>query len=192
MRDDPDHYWSTAYDEGKDYASIPSRMLSHIVESLNATLPRTCLDIGCGTGQLTRELYHRGYDCTGVDMSASAIRLANANTIFSDGLRYLQGDAEKLDKIALHPPYSLITCKLVLAFIKDKDAFLKKVYSLLVDEGSFVIITPVDSQDRPAISVDFEATLRRLETYFSTVDHFVGRRVTYFVCRKWPAFEDLQ
>lgn len=96
MQYNPDHYWSSHYDKGIDYGLIPSSMVTRIVTMVDSGLPKECLDVGCGTGQLTRELYHRGYTCTGLDISTSAIRIAKSNTIFSDKLIYQRADVENL------------------------------------------------------------------------------------------------
>src|SRR5688572_1600088 len=113
---DLDKHWSAWYDQDKDFILISSQAVSKILGNLDESLPKTHLDIGCGTGQLTRELYHRGYTCIGIDASSSAVKIAKSLTV-RDGLRYLQFNADDGDfKTLPGQPYSLITCKLVYAF----------------------------------------------------------------------------
>ena len=161
-------------------------MLTKILEYADDTLPKTCLDIGCGTGQLTRELYHRGYRCIGIDISDVAISLAKQNTVYHDALQYIQADVETISQLTLpETMYSLITCKLVYAFIKDKSHFLESVSDLLEERGSFVVITPINKDDTHSpIAVDLDETKMELAKFFSKITIFEGLNVTYFVCTK--------
>lgn len=117
-------YWDVCYESGKDFRFLKhqtvTRLLKYCVQDIKH---RTCLDIGCGTGQLTRELTHRGYSCTGVDVSQKAIHIAQSLTV-SDQLRYMCLDIERSDLRSLRQ-YDLITCKYVYAFIADKPDFLR-------------------------------------------------------------------
>ena len=127
-------HWNSYYDNGTDFGFITSQALSKLLSYTNPNVPKVALDIGCGTGQLMRELNHRGYQCLGIDVSGSAVRIAKSLTTRSDELQYLQSDIENVDIETLPlQPYSLITCKLVYAFVQNKGPFLKKVDELLVN-----------------------------------------------------------
>lgn len=185
MNQTTDRYWSDYYDQGKDFGLITSQALTKILSFVDQGLPKTCLDIGCGTGQLTRELYHRGYECIGIDVSARAVELAKSLTV-RDGLDYMPFNIED-ENINNLPkrPYSLITCKLVYAFIKDKPSFLSKVASLLTERGTFVVITPLTTDvppEKAGIAVDFDQTIAELKTVFKEVQSYPGQSVTYFIC----------
>lgn len=56
-----DANWSRPYDQGRDFRPISTPELDKPLSFVKPTAPKTALDIGCGTSQLTRELYHRGY-----------------------------------------------------------------------------------------------------------------------------------
>ncbi len=184
MQDTPAH-WNSHYNQDKDFRLITSQLLSKVLEYADESLPKTCLDIGCGTGQLTRELYHRGYRCTGIDLSESAIQKAKELTIFGDKLEYAVGDIETINPATLGlQPYSLITCKLVYAFIQDKDTFLESVRKLLDPQGIFVVITPMVNDVEPAkkgITTSSE-DIALLEKHFKKRTLFKDdRHLTYFV-----------
>ena len=188
---DTDIYWSRLYDNGRDFTLISSSTLTKLLSFADHTSPKTCLDIGCGTGQLTRELYHRGYQCVGTDASASAVRLASQLTVAPhDQLQYMQFDIEQDDAAKLpQQNYSLITCKLVYAFIKDKPAFIKHVKQLLAPGGTFVVITPyVDDTptERRGIAVD-DSELQLLAAAFRQEALYKGNEpggaLTYFIGR---------
>jgi 2-polyprenyl-3-methyl-5-hydroxy-6-metoxy-1,4-benzoquinol methylase len=180
--------WSELYDSGRDYWLIPSAAVSRFLAFTDGMAPTTCLDIGCGTGHLTRELYHRGYQCTGIDASASAVRIASSlTTVPRDHLRYVQLDVEQDDLGALpQPSYPLITCKLVYAFIQDKPAFLRNVARLLNPNGVFVVITPLPEDVPPEkrhIAVN-EQELELLASGFSEAASYREGALTYFAGTK--------
>lgn len=178
---DPDQYWSALYNQGREFATPHHGLITKILETVNNSLPKTCLDVGCGSGLLTRELYHRGYECVGVDASASAIKIAQSLTT-RPGLKYIHLDFEKSD--LPEGEYSLITCKDTYAFIKDKPSFLKKVTGVLAEGGTFVIVTPLREDappERTFITVDFEATMSELKATFKNIETFKFYGGTVFV-----------
>lgn len=54
MHPTTDQYWSEAYHQGRDYTAIKTQDVSRFLQYADAAAPKTCLDIGCGTGQLKR------------------------------------------------------------------------------------------------------------------------------------------
>lgn len=146
---------------------------------------KTCLDIGCGTGQLTRELSHRGYRCVGIDASASAVKRAQSLTaVPAEHLSYLRFDIEHDDmKLLPRAQYSLITCKLVYAFIEDREIFFSRVAQLLAPDGLFVVVTPLPEDVTPekrGIAAAPEA-MRQLAEAFEQVALYKSGTLTYFV-----------
>lgn len=95
--------------------------------------PKTALDVGCGTGQLARDLYHRGYQVTGIDISTEAISQAQASTIYTQGITFAVRDITKPPLPPCH--YGLITCKYVVAFIADRATFFRAIGTLLEATG---------------------------------------------------------
>ncbi len=179
MKQDTDTYWSKYYEQDSDFLYVSSYTLSKVISHIKERT--TALDIGCGTGQLTRELFHRGFQVTGIDISSTAINLAESNT--TKGIRYLHLDIEEddVDKLGT---FRLITCKLVYAFILDKIKFLKIVRDLLEPSGTFVIITPTKemSPDKPKIAVDHNETMLELGKTFNKVEFFDDQRWRYYIC----------
>ncbi|MGH7196777.1 MAG: class I SAM-dependent methyltransferase [Candidatus Saccharimonadales bacterium] len=182
-----DQHWSGYYNQGKDFGLMTSQALTKLLSYVDGGIPKTNLDIGCGTGQLTRELYHRGYSCVGVDASAKAVEIARSLTV-REGLEYQHFDIEVGNPTELPKhPYSLITCKLVYAFIKEKPTFLHKVAALLSEGGKFVVITPLLSDvppEKAGIAVDLEQATAELLELFSKVEPYQGQGVAYLVCGK--------
>ncbi len=180
-------HWDNYYNQGKDFGLITASMLDKVLSYIDTNDKKQVLDIGCGTGQLTRELYHRSYSCTGIDASSVAIEKAKRYAVATHKLNYLVFNIED-DAISTlpHQPYSIIFCKLVYAFIHDKEKFLEKVQSLLSAHGTFVLITPLrgDVPEKPNIEVDYNQTMLELQKRFTKIEIFTGLKVTYFICKR--------
>ena len=172
--------------QGNDFKLISAQEIDSFLSYISSDAPRTCLDLGCGTGQLTRELFHRGYRVIGVDASLEAVRRARKLTIApSEQLAYVHADLEQDLLPDILAPAGLITCKLVYAFIKDKPTFLARVRSVLHEQGLFVVVTPMVADVAPekkSIAAN-EEDVRLLEDYFAPVAHYRHKGLTYFVCR---------
>jgi len=79
--------WYEAFFEGDYYRmysarsvlrvpEVTSRQVEFIVESLQLAPGARVLDLACGHGRIAVPLAQRGYDVTGVDLSAFHLRLA--------------------------------------------------------------------------------------------------------------------
>ena len=137
--------WNETYSNHHDYLQLPTHQvgkLCHVARSA----PKTALDIGCGTGQLARDLYHRGYQVTGIDISTEAISQAQASTIYTQGITFAVRDITKPPLPPCH--YGLITCKYVVAFIADRAAFFRAIGTFLEPTGVVAIITPAQPMCR--------------------------------------------
>jgi SAM-dependent methyltransferase len=102
-------------------------------------------------------------------------------------LTYLRLDAEHLDPKPLpRKDSSLITCKLVYAFIQDGERLLNHVDRLLAEGGTFVVLTPVYriDEEKTLISVSLEQALNELQQRFSSVIQFDGVGIVNFVCQR--------
>ena len=187
MKSDTDQHWSTYYDQGKDFRLTTSQEIREILERLDTEAPRTFLDIGCGTGQLTRELYHLGFKGVGIDASTSAIRIAQSLTVVpSSELQYMHGNVEELDFSTLtNATFGLVTMHLVFAFIADKRGFCRQVSKVLDEHGVFAVMTPLLGkvpEEKRGIAVDPDETRRLLSEVFAVeyYEHDLG----YFICKK--------
>ena len=167
--------WDMVYRSGRDFRAITQRdidaFLEYIPAKSSSLKKARSLDIGCGTGHLTRELWHRGFKPTGIDISEEAIALAKSYTILADNeITYEIFDLEMQDANDFtDSTYKLITCRLVYAFIEDKLAFLRNITRLLDKDGVFVILTPLVDQvpkDKKHIAVDYDMTMAELTKFF--------------------------
>lgn len=174
--------WDDYYRAGKDFSLISSHMLDAILSLAGMQVAGNVLDIGCGTGQLTRELYHRGYRCTGIDVSEEAIKKAQYQ---NEAIQYAVLDIEaETSKELPSQSFSLIICKFVFPFIENKFHFLQKMNMLLKPGGAAVIIVPLlsDVPDKPHIAVDYHEMINSLSEHFGIVKSLRGKRSTSFIC----------
>lgn len=159
--------WNAVYKSGRDFGEIPEAVVDMILSYTDTNASKTFLDIGCGTGHLTRLLETRGYSGIGVDASEEAIAIAKSR---SKDINYEVLDILKDDNGKLAASYGLITCKHVYAFIPNKSLFLSKVAEKLEKNGTFMLLTPLveDMSERPEIAV-YGVQLRKDIDRFFTV-----------------------
>ena len=132
--------WNALYKSGRDFGLLPDAIADLIVSFAGDNASKTLLDIGCGTGHLTRLFSERGYACLGIDTSSEAITIAQSR---SDRVEYKIFDMQSQDIETLGGPFGIVTCKHVYAFIDDKELFLDQVLKLLERDGIFVVLTPL-------------------------------------------------
>ncbi len=110
-----------------------------ILASLIADQPRSILDIGCGTGDVTRPLATFADSIDAVDVSLPMLEhariLPGGN---SPAIRWIHGRAE--DLAARPSPYALITAGQSLHWM-DWDVVLPRLASLLSPRGVLAIVT---------------------------------------------------
>lgn len=129
-----------------------------IENELKATGAVTLLDVGCGTGRHSIELAKRGFDVTGIDLSASMLAKA-AEKAANEGLniRFEQHDARQLP------------------FDKDFDAIIMMCeggFPLMeTDEMNFEILKGVAKALRPQGKLIF-TTLNGLFPLFHSINDF--------------------
>lgn len=121
---------STLYDKSYDFVS---KYGEGILSYLNPKPSEIILDLGCGTGDLTKEISLSGANVIGVDSSADMI--AKAKSKFPE-LEFYQMDARELKFDIL---FDAVFSNAVLHWIPEKEIVIKKMYSLLNDNGRIVL-----------------------------------------------------
>lgn len=91
------------------------------------------LDVGCGTGQLTREVWEKfkgeiSY-LEGLDYSKAMVEEARRNSIT---INYTNSSIEDYN---VKKKFSVITCTHSFPYYKDKKGTIEKFYDLLEEEG---------------------------------------------------------
>lgn len=170
--------WDSVYRAGTDFTQLSETDVRQLLGYLPAATPRTALDIGCGTGALVRQLHQAGLDAIGVDPSEEAVAQARKNDPEGE---YLVGDISSAEGV-----FGVITCKLVYAFIEDKEQFLEEVAKRLDPHGFFLVLAPTHGHpvnNKKAIHVDRETMYRQLRTRFCIVHKQQTKLGVLVICR---------
>ncbi len=117
-----------------------SRELSGLItrHGRAALAPSECtiLDLGCGTGVMTRLLHDMGYDVTGLDLSEDMLAVASS---YDDGILYVNQDMRELEL-----PYSfdcMISVYDSINYLTRDEDLLKcfgRVHEYLEPDGLFI------------------------------------------------------
>jgi trans-aconitate 2-methyltransferase len=96
------------------------------------------VDLGCGTGELTRELHQRlsARETLGVDSSAAMLEKAAAHA--GGGLRFERGDAGAF----CAGPWDLLFSNAALHWVEDHEPLLARLSALLAPGGQLAVQVP--------------------------------------------------
>ena len=111
------------------------------------------LELGCGTGPITRWFSQKGYQAVGVDISATAIEMAKEQSEGTD-IVFRKCDVVS-GPLGRRKTYSLILdgrCLHCLTEPDDRAALLRRVRTLLKRGGVFVILSMCGPLDRSVFS----------------------------------------
>lgn len=132
------------------------------------------LDLGCGTGVVSRKLAALGFDVTGVDVNERAVAEAEA----AGGGTYFVRDVVAPEGLALPGgSFRIVVCQLVISVVGDtkaREALLRNAASVLESSGYLYLSASevsdeVNSGYRELYLRDFPQTNERY-TYFSRDD----------------------
>jgi len=173
--------WDKIYSEGGNFKPLNNifldRLLSEI-EKISGQKPKTAIDLGCGTGDALIKLARHGLTVTGIDSSEVAIN--QTKELFKEQNHETSsiavGDLETMTAAGI---FNIVLCKLVYAFVENKEKFLKLVKESMGEKSFFILITPVlyenikySPSDKPGIAVSFKETNDLLNKLFSKVSIF--------------------
>lgn len=131
---------SARYDEYAVLSKIISERLAARLDFISFS-PLSILDLGCGTGILTKHILDRypGASLVAADNSAQMLDIL-ANKIKSHkGLHCIAADAHKLP-FANHS-FDLVVSNLLLPWVVDTDLFFRQVNRVIAESGLFLFST---------------------------------------------------
>jgi len=135
-------HWEAIYDR-RDFLGYCLRMrMSQALSWLeDSDLPEdsVILDMGCGTGIITREVARRGYKVIGVDYSYGMLREARGicNADDNPEVKLLQADVESLP--FRDSSFSLILCLGVITYLESEGKALREFSRVLKPYGTLVL-----------------------------------------------------
>lgn len=115
------------------YQYVLKPEIINIVQSID---PSSIIDVGCGTGYLTRELTDHSSRVTAIDISERNIYYANKK--LPPNTQVFVGSLNEYTDEFPDEKFELVVCNMVLQCVPELDEFLKDIKSILIDDGSFV------------------------------------------------------
>ncbi|WP_255788303.1 class I SAM-dependent methyltransferase [Mycobacteroides abscessus] len=171
--------WNRAYTNGVDYKRIEPSDIDRLLKDIPSARRTTLLDVGCGTGLLTREMYHRGFNVTGIDSSSEAILVAQRRSTRIQGC-YINSSLESYLKS--DNTFDIITMHLVLAFLPE--SAVQGIIDAVADSGYIWVVSPTDDDAiTRGIGVD-KTTLMRQFSAFVLKDSWERPNISYFLFQK--------
>ena len=138
-------FWNSSYRVGDDNGEIPNELFNRVAATVNQFIQpegSRILEIGCGTGTLSRRLKFSSY--AGVDISPSAIQLA-MRSWGEHASRLPSGSSATYEAVDFHDwplpskPFDIAVCVDAFVWIHDQPLALKKIAQSLRTGGVFVI-----------------------------------------------------
>lgn len=182
--------WDTFYSSVKrePFLHLTDEQVDKILEKF--AYAKSALDIGCGEGQLLAQLEKRGISTVGIDVSPVALNEAHKHVKGE----LIEGDFEQYT-FRKDTQFDLIFTKFVIAFIKDVDAFFKKIVALLGPGSGFILLTPVINGPKNENLIEEEIFIQQsvldasMPRYFSDIKEEVlyaegDKKLALYVCTK--------
>ena len=169
-----------AFDEvAEDYdrhrPSYPDALVDRACEGAGLGPRAAVLEIGCGTGQLTRSLLARGLRVTAVEPGAQLIARARAQLDGVGDVRFINARLE--DALLPAARYSAVFSASAIHWV-DPDISWRKAADALVDGGSLALLSYFGLDD-PRSARDQQALRAALAT------------IAPELAAAWPTYRDL-
>ncbi len=135
--------WSATYDRPGLQQSTYRPVHDAVLARLDGLRPERVLDLGCGTGQLTRRLGEQFPDATivGADLSDGmlerATERAEADDAFTNVGGFIRADAQQLP--LTDQSFDVVTCTESFHWYRDQEAAVAELARLLRPGGRLVI-----------------------------------------------------
>lgn len=128
--------WSRFYDEAVIQRLVYRPLHDAVLEELARERPARVLDLGCGTGLLTRRLQQEAGrpDVTGADFSAGMLEQASRD---STGITWVRASAVSLP--FADDSFDAITSTEAFHWFPDQDAALRECHRVLVPGGRLLV-----------------------------------------------------
>lgn len=126
---------AVAYDEARP--GYPLELIDKLVEATQIPANARILEIGCGTGQITRPFAARGYEIVAVELGESLARIAARNLSTFPNVQIIQGSFEEW--IGEIHSFDLVLSAQAFHWI-DPEVGYPKLPRLLKDQGHLAVV----------------------------------------------------
>ena len=172
--------WGKVFNEvaaeyDRNRPSYPDALLDRACESAGLGGGERVLEIGCGTGQLTRSLLARGLRVTALEPGDELIRLAEANLEGAGDVEFVHARLE--DTPLPRESYAAVFAASAIHWV-DPDRGWSKIAKALAPNGTLALIQYFGLQEPRSVD-DQEALLSAL------------RRHAPEIAETWPTYRDL-
>ena len=149
---------------------------SNLIDLLDPKPGKRILDLGCGTGHLTRAIADRGAEVTGIDHSSAMIEQARAN--YPD----IQFEVADATGFSFDEPFDAVFSNAVLHWVRDAEGAARSISRALKPGGRLI----AEFGGRGNVSQIVEATLTVLREagypsregrnpwYFPSIGEYAG------------------
>jgi SAM-dependent methyltransferase len=163
-----------AYDRHRP--TYPPALLDHVCRLAGLDVGDRVLEIGCGTGQLTRDLLARGLRVSAVEPGERLVALARRNLEGLGDVEFLHARLEQaaLPRTGFHAVFSAAAIHWV-----DPDVGWRKVAEALAPGGTLALIQHIGLSE-PASADDQQALLSAIT------------EIAPELAGSWPAYRDLE
>jgi ubiquinone/menaquinone biosynthesis C-methylase UbiE len=155
--------------------AYPDELVDRACEAADIGPGATVLEIGCGTGQLTRSLLERGLRVTAVEPGERLIAQARAQLDRSEDLEFVNA---RLEDASLPDAHYLAVFSASAIHWIDPDVSWRKAADALVDGGTLAVISYFGFEEPR--SADDEQALRAAMA-----------RIAPELAADWPTYRDL-
>lgn len=114
------------------------------IDLLNLDKSKNVLEIGCGTGRITKKIVNNFSYYTGIDISKKTVFAAKEHFKNYDNISFIHGDFINYD---FNNTYDVIFSTLTFMHFKDKKKVLVKAFNLLNCNGTFVLSIDKNNQN---------------------------------------------
>ncbi len=122
----------------QDRGSFPTEVFTTLLGLINQSSPLVVLDIGCGRGEIARELVDKVDRVDAIDFSLPMIK--KGKTLENGNHPNLRWICSKAEEAPLNPPYELITAGNSLHWM-DWEKLMPIMKAALTPTGKFVIVS---------------------------------------------------
>ena len=134
------------YNRFRDERARPFYDLIDLVELRPAM---RAVDLGCGTGELTRELHHRVDARETIGIDSSPAMLAESDAFAGDGLSFREGDIAAFPATPDVGTFDLLFSNAALHWLPDHEALLARLAQSLTPSGQMAVQVPAN-HDHPS------------------------------------------